>query len=209
MPARQLQSEQLVRKRRTAVCDDAATAQDGRNEHVRCHYIAEGGRMPWHQLHVVDRAQDPTDLIHRTFPAIYEAAGRPSDMAIFLREAGTAGSVFYFAPGAWGFARCVHAAPCLPPARKNMSLIAGEPVAWETLTTHSVQQKHQMDRIQLNVGEQERFMRGARADLDRVRAVLSVAKQELARARQALANAKSDPLPSASLAPSAATRPQR
>jgi hypothetical protein len=93
--------------------------------------------MPWHQLHVADPAQDPTNLIHRTFPAIYEAAGRPSDMAIFMRGAGKGRSVFYFAPGAFGFAKCVHAAPCPPPARKDMSLIAGEPVAWETLARQS------------------------------------------------------------------------
>ena len=93
--------------------------------------------MPWHQLQVVDPAQDPTNLIHRTFPAIYESAGRPLDMAIFLREAGTGRSVFYFAPGAFGFAQSVHAAPCPPPARKNMSLIAGEPVAWEILAGQS------------------------------------------------------------------------
>ena len=93
--------------------------------------------MPWHQLQVVDPAQDPTNLIHRTFPAIYEAAGRPVDMAIFLREAGTGRNVFYFAPGAFGFAQTVQAAPCPPPARKNMSLIAGEPVAWEILAGQS------------------------------------------------------------------------
>jgi hypothetical protein len=58
-------------------------------------------------------------------------------MAIFLREAGTGRNVFYFAPGAFGFAQSVHAAPYPRPARKNMSLIAGEPAAWEILAGQS------------------------------------------------------------------------
>jgi hypothetical protein len=41
---RQLQSEQLCGKRRTPVSDGAASAKEDRNEHVRCHYLAEGGR---------------------------------------------------------------------------------------------------------------------------------------------------------------------
>ena len=90
--------------------------------------------MPWHQLQVVDPERDPTILIHLTFPALYEAAGRPADMAIFLREADAAGHFFYFAPGALGLARTVGAAPCPPPARKNMSLVAGEPISWKLLS---------------------------------------------------------------------------
>jgi hypothetical protein len=93
--------------------------------------------MPWHQLQVVDPADDPTNLIQRAFPAIYEATGRPLDMAISMREADTGRHIFYFAPGAFGFAQTVHAAPCPPPPRKNMSLIAGEPIAWEMLAGQS------------------------------------------------------------------------
>jgi len=90
--------------------------------------------MPWHQLTVDRTAHDPTDLIHRTFPSIFEATGRPADMAIFLRpQAEGEAVVFYFAPGAYGFATSVAAAPCAPPPRKNMTLIAGEPSSWAML----------------------------------------------------------------------------
>jgi hypothetical protein len=91
--------------------------------------------MPWHQLQVDDEMRDPTHLIHRTFPALYEAAGRPSDMAIFVRrKVGTNCHTFYFAPGAQGFAKCVAATPCHRPTREDMSLIAGEPSSWALLS---------------------------------------------------------------------------
>ena len=91
--------------------------------------------MTWHQLQIDDEMRDPIHLIHRTFPALYEAAGRPSDMAIFVRpKAGTSRQIFYFAPGAQGFAKCVAATPCQRPTRKDMSLIAGEPLSWALLS---------------------------------------------------------------------------
>lgn len=72
--------------------------------------------MTSHQLRVSDSRGDPTGLIHRTFPPLYEAQGRSPDMAIFVREGCHGQRIFYFAPGAFGFARAVHAAPC-PPRR--------------------------------------------------------------------------------------------
>ena len=95
--------------------------------------FAEGHDVPWHQLKVAEPSQDPTRLIHRAFPALYEAAGRPADMAIFICDGDSGPNVFYFAPGAYGFAKCVHAAPCPPPSKDHLDLIAGEPVAWEML----------------------------------------------------------------------------
>jgi len=102
---------------------------------MRVTNVEEASRMTWHQLQIDDEMRDPTHLIHRTFPALYEAAGRPSDMVIFVRpKAGTSRQILYFAPGAQGFAECVAATPCQRPTRKDMSLIAGEPLSWALLS---------------------------------------------------------------------------
>lgn len=86
--------------------------------------------MHWHKLRVEAPDRAPIELIHRTFDPIFEAIGRPADMAIFLREFGLGRGIFYFAPGADGFARTIHAVPCERPPRKNLSLIAGDGESW-------------------------------------------------------------------------------
>jgi len=75
--------------------------------------------------------------IQEAFQAEYERAGRPADMAVFVRYE-SEGRLHcearaYFSPAAARVARAVDAAPCNRPVRVGLDLLAGAPESWRAL----------------------------------------------------------------------------
>lgn len=74
--------------------------------------------------------------IERLFQPLFESAGKPKDMAVFLRE--EAGElhcewIAYFSPASEQVAKAADAHPCNRPARKGLSLLAGDEDCWSAL----------------------------------------------------------------------------
>ena len=75
--------------------------------------------------------------IEVVFRTEYAGAGRPVDMAVFVRQE-SEGRLHcevraYFSPAAARVARAVDAAPCNPPVPDGLDLLAGVPESWRTL----------------------------------------------------------------------------
>lgn len=75
--------------------------------------------------------------IAEAFDPIFEAAGRPADMAIFTRHSAE-GSLHchvtaYFSPAVASLARAQEARPCRRPDRDAIDLLAGDPSCWAEL----------------------------------------------------------------------------
>ncbi|HMR97729.1 MAG TPA: hypothetical protein PKK96_01325 [Anaerolineales bacterium] len=71
--------------------------------------------------------------IERLFQPLFELAGKPKDMAVFLRE--EAGElhcewIAYFSPASEQVAKAADARPCNRPAREGLSLLAGDEGCW-------------------------------------------------------------------------------
>ena len=69
--------------------------------------------------------------------AEYERAGRPPDMAVFVRQE-SEGRLHcevraYFSPAAARVARALDAAPCNRPVPAGLDLLAGTPESWRAL----------------------------------------------------------------------------
>ena len=77
------------------------------------------------------------DQIQDLFPALFAAAGRPADMAIFTRHELEGRLqcevVAYFSPTAEAIARLLDAQACEKPSRAELDLLAGEPGCWPVL----------------------------------------------------------------------------
>lgn len=82
-------------------------------------------------------AYEPSAEIEAAFLPLYEAAGKPPDMAVFTRfdsEGRLQCEVTaFFSPAAAEVARAVGAAPCAPPARDHLTLLVGDAKSWEVL----------------------------------------------------------------------------
>ena len=82
-------------------------------------------------------AYAPKDQIQEMFPALFAAAGRPADMAVFTRHELEGRLqcevVAYFSPGAEALARQLDAQACEKPSRAGLDLLAGEPGCWTVL----------------------------------------------------------------------------
>jgi hypothetical protein len=82
-------------------------------------------------------AYAPKDQIQEMFPALFAAAGRPADMAVFTRHELEGRLqcevVAYFSPGAEALARQLDAQACEKPSRAELDLLAGEPGCWTVL----------------------------------------------------------------------------
>lgn len=82
-------------------------------------------------------AYAPKDQIQGLFPALFAAAGRPADMAVFTRyelEGRLQCEVLaYFSPAAEAMARQLGAQACEKPFRTELDLLAGEPGCWAVL----------------------------------------------------------------------------
>ena len=82
-------------------------------------------------------AEESLALIQEVFRSEYERAGRPADMAVFVRHE-SEGRLHceahaYFSPAAARIARAVEAVPCRRPSPEGLGLLAGAPASWRAL----------------------------------------------------------------------------
>ena len=82
-------------------------------------------------------AGESLSRIEEVFRAEYERAGRPVDMAVFVRHE-SEGRLHcevraYFSPAAARVAHAVEAAPCNRPVPEGLDLLAGAPASWRAL----------------------------------------------------------------------------
>lgn len=92
----------------------------------------------WHSKSLGDGmwADIPSEEIKQLFQPLFESAGSPADMAIFVRhEPGPlhCGVTAYFSPAAAAVASAVGAELCAPPARQGLELLAGTEDSWSAL----------------------------------------------------------------------------
>lgn len=81
-------------------------------------------------------ADIPSEEIKQIFQPLFESAGRPAEMAVFMRQ--EEGSLHcewfaYFSPAAESTAKAVEAAPCERPLREGLTLLAGRDDCWSAL----------------------------------------------------------------------------
>ena len=82
-------------------------------------------------------AEESLTLIQEVFRSEYERAGRPTDMAVFVRHESEGrlhcAAHAYFSPAAARIARAVEAVPCRRPSPEGLGLLAGAPASWRAL----------------------------------------------------------------------------
>ena len=94
---------------------------------------------PWYFLNLGDAtlAAEPTAEVENAFLQAFQAAGSPSDMAVFTRHESEGRLhcevIAYFSPASRDVAETLQARPCLKPARAELGLLAGSPQAWQML----------------------------------------------------------------------------
>ena len=102
---------------------------------------ADGQRVQgsWYAKDLGDAtlADEPLARIEALFTAAHEAAGRPADMAVFVRHE-SAGRLHckvmvHFSPAAAAVGRAVSAVAGPAPSPGGLGLLAGEPAAWSVL----------------------------------------------------------------------------
>ena len=79
----------------------------------------------------------PTAEIEEIFQASFTAAGKPPDMAVFVRPESEGRLhcevIAYFSPAAADVARAFDAQPCPKPVRAGLGLLAGDEGSWSAL----------------------------------------------------------------------------
>jgi hypothetical protein len=79
----------------------------------------------------------PTSQIEEAFLQLFTAAGRPPEMAVFIRPESEGRLhcevIAYFSPAAREIATAFDAEPCEKPARTGLGLLAGDERAWFVL----------------------------------------------------------------------------
>jgi hypothetical protein len=93
---------------------------------------------PWHSKSLGDAIAASIDLaeIEQAFALLFEAQGRPAEMAVFTRqEPGVMHCevTAYFSPAATKIAQAFLAQPCNSPEIGGLTLWAGSPACWQTL----------------------------------------------------------------------------
>ena len=82
-------------------------------------------------------AYEAKDEILTLFPALFDATGRPADMAVFTRHELEGRLqcevVAYFSPSAHAIARQLEAQACAAPTTHDLDLLAGNPNCWAVL----------------------------------------------------------------------------
>ena len=82
-------------------------------------------------------AFEPKEALREQFEALFQAAGKPLDMAVFTRhelEGRLQCEVIaYFSPAAMALAQAVGARPCEWPVNADLDLLAGDPACWAAL----------------------------------------------------------------------------
>lgn len=79
----------------------------------------------------------PSAEIEEHFQRSFIAAGKPPDMAVFLRSESEGRLhcevIAYFSPAAAEVAQAFKAQPCATPVRAGLGLLAGDEQAWSVL----------------------------------------------------------------------------
>ena len=93
----------------------------------------------WYSIGLGDGiiAATPSAEIEESFLQSFNAAGRPSDMAVFTRPESEGRLhcevIAYFSPAAQEVAKAFDAQPCEKPARAGLGLLAGNQRCWSVL----------------------------------------------------------------------------
>ena len=93
----------------------------------------------WYSVSLGDgiTAAMPSAEIEERFQRVFLSAGKPHEMAVFLRSESEGRLhcevIAYFSPAAAELATEFYAQPCAEPARVGLSLLAGEEQAWSLL----------------------------------------------------------------------------
>lgn len=93
----------------------------------------------WHSRNLGDAlmAHAEMERIEQRFRAVYAAAGRPSDMALFIRHVSEGqlhcDVILYFPPTTAELAVWAEAESCPRPVRPGLGLFAGPDEAWAVL----------------------------------------------------------------------------
>src|SRR5688500_20397590 len=82
-------------------------------------------------------ASMPSDEIEAAFQQLFVAAGKPLNMAVFTRQE-SEGRLHcevtaYFSPAAKDVAHAFDARPCSKPKFSNLTMLAGDTLAWSIL----------------------------------------------------------------------------
>lgn len=97
----------------------------------------------WHSLPLGDgiMADEPSDEIRAIFLPLFEAAGKPGDMAVFKRHESHGRLhcevIAYFSPSAAAVAKAMDAEPCERPERGGLGLLVGDESSWLVLFPES------------------------------------------------------------------------
>jgi hypothetical protein len=77
--------------------------------------------------------------VEEAFAPAFNAAGKPSDMAVFTRPESEGRLhcevIAYFSPASREVAKSFHATPCERPLRARLKLLAGDESSWSVLFT--------------------------------------------------------------------------
>ncbi|MBL8102782.1 MAG: hypothetical protein JNM02_09650 [Anaerolineales bacterium] len=90
----------------------------------------------WYSIILGDGMWAPTlsVQIEKEFLAVFEAASKPADMAVFTRNESEGRLhcevIAYFSPAARAIAEAFDAEPCEKPSRTGLSLLTGDPNCW-------------------------------------------------------------------------------
>jgi len=93
----------------------------------------------WYSISLGDgmMAAMPADEIKEAFLQLFNALGKPLNMAVFTRLESEGRlhceAMAYFAPAAAEVAKVFDAQPCEKPARTGLGLLAGDEQAWSVL----------------------------------------------------------------------------
>ncbi len=97
----------------------------------------------WYSVGLGDgiTATTPTDEVKEAFMKSFNAAGKPSNMAVFTRFESEGrlqcDVIAYFSPAAQDVAKAFEALPCEKPVRSGLGLLAGDEHAWSVLYPES------------------------------------------------------------------------
>ena len=82
-------------------------------------------------------AFEPKEALRDQFEALFQAAGKPLDMAVFTRHELEGRlqceAMAYFSPAAAALARELGARPCERPSTNDLDLLAGDTGCWAVL----------------------------------------------------------------------------
>ncbi len=94
---------------------------------------------PWYSKELGDGiiATTPSNEIQEVFLRLYDAAGKPIEMAVFTRHESEGRLhcevIAYFSPAAKDIAQVFNAQPCEKPSLAGLGLLAGDQDSWSLL----------------------------------------------------------------------------